>query len=499
MNHTKNTLLRAAILGALVTPPAFAQLVGPSTTTSPYVLPTVKNVWTKSILSVGDSVPATGGNGSYRMVGIPDGLGAYDNGDGTFTVLMNHELGPTDGAVRAHGKTGAFVSEWIIDKATLEVKSGADLITSQKLWDATTSSYVSDSSSYSRLCSADLPAVGAFYNASTGLGTTARIFMNGEEFGAEGRAFGSVATGPEKGISYQLPALGRFSWENSVASPYAQNKTVVIGTDDTGGGQVYLYLGNKTNTGTEVDKAGLTNGQLYGIKVPGLVTETTAMPPAGLTFELFNHGDVRNTTGTELNTLSVANEVTGFLRPEDGHWDPNNPNDFYFVTTASFTDPSRLWRLSFNDIENPELGGTVDLLLDGTEGQKMLDNMTVLENGHLLLQEDVGNNARLGRIWDYDPTTDALKEVMKHDASYFLPGPGFLTLDEESSGVIDLSHILGPGMVLFDVQAHYAISGELVQGGQLLVGAVPEANPSAAAAALFVLAGFQVRRRLQRR
>ena len=34
------------------------------------------------------------------MVGIPDGLGAFDNGDGTFTVLMNHELGNTQG-VRA--------------------------------------------------------------------------------------------------------------------------------------------------------------------------------------------------------------------------------------------------------------------------------------------------------------------------------------------------------------------------------------------------------------
>jgi hypothetical protein len=37
----------------------------------------------------------------YRMVGIPDGLGAFDNGDRTFTLLMNHELGSTLGAVRA--------------------------------------------------------------------------------------------------------------------------------------------------------------------------------------------------------------------------------------------------------------------------------------------------------------------------------------------------------------------------------------------------------------
>ena len=42
----------------------------------------VNGVVTKSILTVGDAV------GSYRMVGVPDGLGAFDNGDGTFTVLL---------------------------------------------------------------------------------------------------------------------------------------------------------------------------------------------------------------------------------------------------------------------------------------------------------------------------------------------------------------------------------------------------------------------------
>jgi hypothetical protein len=60
----------------------------------------------------------------YRMAGIPDGLGAYDNGNGTFTVLMNHELGNTAGDVRAHGSKGAYVSDLTIDKATLSVLGG---------------------------------------------------------------------------------------------------------------------------------------------------------------------------------------------------------------------------------------------------------------------------------------------------------------------------------------------------------------------------------------
>jgi hypothetical protein len=38
------------------------------------------------ILTVGDTLP----NG-YTMAAIPDGMGAFDNGDGTFTLMMNHD------------------------------------------------------------------------------------------------------------------------------------------------------------------------------------------------------------------------------------------------------------------------------------------------------------------------------------------------------------------------------------------------------------------------
>ena len=50
---------------------------GPSSSQSPYLVRTVPGVVTKSILTTGDSV------GGYRMAGIPDGLGAFDNGNGT--------------------------------------------------------------------------------------------------------------------------------------------------------------------------------------------------------------------------------------------------------------------------------------------------------------------------------------------------------------------------------------------------------------------------------
>jgi hypothetical protein len=42
-------------------------------------------------------------------------------------------------------------------------------------------------------------------------------------------------------------------------------------------------------------------------------------------------------------------------------------------------------------------------------------------------------------------------------------GAAFLTQDEESSGIIS-APFLGAGKYLLDVQAHYSIPGELVQG-----------------------------------
>ena len=58
---------------------------------------------TKRLLSVGDTVPETSDPAKqYRMVGIPDGLGAHPNPDGTKTLYMNHELRSTP--VRADGR-----------------------------------------------------------------------------------------------------------------------------------------------------------------------------------------------------------------------------------------------------------------------------------------------------------------------------------------------------------------------------------------------------------
>jgi secreted PhoX family phosphatase len=213
------------------------------------------------------------------------------------------------------------------------------------------------------------------------------------------------------------------SFENVVPHPATGDRTIVVSLDDTSGGQVYLYAGDKQTSGNPVERAGLAGGKLYGLKVTGHAAEDAASGiPSGARFAAHDLGDVRNKSGATLQTESVAAGVTAFQRPEDGAWDPTDPRVFYFVTTASFTEKSRLWRLTFDDPANPAGGGTIEMLLDGTEGHRMLDNLTMNERGQVMIQEAPGNQPYLGRIWRYTPRRDRLTEVAHHDPSRFQPG-----------------------------------------------------------------------------
>jgi hypothetical protein len=463
------TITLAVADGDTVAGCAKAQVTTVTCSNPAYIVPVAAGVKFKTLLTVGDSVnKKPDGVTPYRMVGIPDGLGAYDNNDGTFSVLMNHEIG-SGGAVRAHGSNGAFVSRWKIRKGDLEILDGEDLIQTVSRWSTATSSYLPPGTgpAFSRFCSADLPALSAYYDAPSGLGFDGQLYMNGEESGNEGRVW---AHGLD-GATWELPRLGKASWENVVANPGTGKKTAVIGLDDTTPGQLYLYIGDKTATGTPIQKAGLTNGALFGIAVAGIGTEDVMLGVAtGTAFSVASLGNVENKTGGTIDTESTAAGVTRWQRPEDGQWDPAHPSDFYFVTTSSFTTPSRLYRLHFKDIDDLAAGGTVDMLLDGTEGGKMLDNLTVDRKGHVYLQEDVGGNAHIGKVYRYDVATDALVLVAQHNPELFTQtAPAFLTIDEESSGIVDASSLIGPGWFLLDVQAHYNRGdSELAEGGQLL-------------------------------
>jgi hypothetical protein len=524
--NLRHYLMLTTMVGITISGPATAQKIGPSTTTEPYVLPVTAGVSTIAILTAGDSI------GGYRMVGIPDGAGAWKESSTTFNVVVNHELGEGKGVPRAHGSAGAFVSRWVIESTTGKVLSGRDHLTGPtdvKTWDGT--KFVAGTTAFNRLCSADLASKNAYFLDGLA-GTAHRIFLSGEETSPpssadHGRLFAHILTGQEKNTSYELPRLGKMAFENALASPFRQLKTIVMLNDDANRetsitsdnvcraspgatgckeppSELAVYIGTKQNHGNTIDRAGLTNGNFYGVRVKvndvvvtgenkEFVLGTAAPAINSARFELVNLGDVAGKTGVEIQDELLDSQAMQFIRIEDGAWDPRpgKERDYYFVTTgrldkdASKWLPSRLWRVSFDDIAQPENGGTITMLLtnqffsgadttpDLDPDYQMLDNMTIDRLGRIVLQEDVGNNKRLGRIYVYGIDSGKLVQVAAHNSKFFggnaTTNPSFLTSDEESSGIIDISHIVGDGWFALSVQNHRASSDpELVEGGQFV-------------------------------
>ena len=494
MTHPRSALtvtVTAATVAAMAlgTGPAVgATSTGPSTTTAPYVLPVAPGVDITSLLTVGDSGAASDG---YEMVGIPDGLGVLEQGANRI-VYMNHELSSTAGVVRAHGQKGAFVSRLVVDPESGRVKEGSDWIRDVAYYDYGDGSWSevavapagaaagTHTDAFSRFCSGSLTTPSQLFDEETGAGFRGQVYFANEESGDEGRVFGVL----KDGTAYQLPRLGLLSWENTLAAHTDTDRTVVMGNEDGGSGQLRVYTGAKQRSGSAVDKAGLTDGSLHVVKVEGVTDLTTAAArqAAGLTkgvSKAFSIPEIDWTRNGALQNAEADAKGTRLNRIEDGSFDPQHPDDYYFLTTeggvgadvptgATGRDGGSLWRLRFDDVNRPELGGTLTLLLDGSEsiGFNKPDNMTITSEGTMLIQEDPGNNEHVARIVGYRLSDGALGVVARFDPSKFVTGAsGFITRDEESSGIVQLED----GSFLFDAQVHKA-SGDpaTVELGQLL-------------------------------
>jgi hypothetical protein len=384
-----------------------------------------------------------------------------------------------------------------------------------------------------------------YTNSAGTFGTTERLFLNGEEGLPSGttaasvnvgRSFASVVTGTNAGTAYEL---GKFSiktasttggnfvpaMENLLVNPTSQLKTIVGANSDGGNGlhanAVGFYVGTKQQTGNEVEKAGLANGTFYFVNVTGNAAEinNTTSRTTGIT------------NGTAF-TLSTTASTT-FSRPEDGAWDTYHPNTYYFVTTDQLDKASdglgaqigstRLWKLTFTDISQPELGGTINLVIDGNTAQtqfglsnkpNMFDNISFNADGTIVICEDTGNSpSHASRVWQYDTASGTLKVIDQFTSQF--NGTSFTngySTDKETSGVLDITSVLGRGdgqsYYLIDVQNHATVGlngadvlgtsgspGTLAEGGQLLVIAVPEPSTYALLVCGLVVVVVAVRRR----
>jgi len=449
----------------------------------------------KPLAYVGDTVSG------FTVKGIPDGMGAMRNADGTITLLSVHEV-PSYGTIGAFAKAadkgkaiqGTTVTKFTLNKAGDRVLKASNLVSSWSFYNYNTGQYqespvgaapktqtVGMDNFISRFCSATLVQAGAlaFKDGSTTLGYEGAVFLSGEEDGDSGYGRGFAFDMDGNGIN--LPRMGLASWENLMPNLKPGKNTVVMGNEDGDAkdSQLFMYVGTKTNTGTFADKAGLTNGDLHVLNIPNIVNDNAFRATYGKNKAV----DVKfekTIWDADMKTQQVDHAAKGteLARVEDGEWDPSNPNVFYFLTTESNKDPGAttpnpatpsvsrdggaLWKLTFVDGQKPELGAKLEMLLDGTEAPYLSkpDNLAVTSDGVILIQEDPGNNAQVARIVAFRVKDSKLATVAQFNSDYFAAGASkFMTTDEESSGIIDVTSMLAkPGdtkkYFYFNAQVH---------------------------------------------
>lgn len=411
--------------------------------------------------------------------GIPDGMGAFDNGRGGITLLSNHEVSTTDKiALRSKSETGQWgvsITAMNYSPTSKTVTSAGALFHDIQYWNYKTGKYQDTPIGgeatgaaagtfgwgISRFCSATYSPAGTFiYN---GIGYEGALFTTGEEIGDNSRGFAFDMDGH----GYQLPRMGMLSFENIVPTLKPGINTVAMANEDGSAtdSQLHMYVGKKQANGSVIDKAGFTNGDLYVLNVPTIATDNifrttiAKSTPVDATFKKIEW----NTDVAGFAKGARENGMT-FARIEDGQWDPKNPDVYYFVTTESNKDPvatkenpaepgvardgGGLWRLTFKDAQNPLLGAKLELLLNGGEAPFLSkpDNMTITDNGIIMLQEDPGNNAHVARVVAYRIKDGKLATIATFDPKYFTAtGSNFMTIDEESSGIIDATKLLAKG------------------------------------------------------
>lgn len=459
----------------------------------------------KPLLSVGESVPDTSEPWKqYQMVGIPDGLGAHRNRDGTVTVYMSHELGNTvlsEPHVGGPLNRGAIVSKYILDRDG-NVRSG------ERAYDTV---YVRD------VLIGPAAEVG---NTTPGFGRFCSGFLAGPEHGFDRYIYfaneenpAGATFSPRGGYSvaifdneaHGLPDLGYFPWENSLVQPNTGRWTVVMGMEDgpaalnpaVENSQLYMYVGVKSRAkgATVLERNGLVGGTLYVFRSRNAAMNSELPFQNGtITGEWVPIPGAGSMTQAQTEAASDAAGAMTFGRPEDGAFNPRNSREYFFVTTGQSAGANalgRLYSLRLNRF-NPAGPAQLEVLYNADQiiaagGDIAIspDNIDV-SGRYLMIQEDgtaesrpvMTSKGRDGSIWRFELTGRQGVDVSSATRVAELATPGrALTTPVgkgiwETSGIIDTSRLFGRGSWLFDVQAHSPTPAPVVntvEDGQLLL------------------------------
>ena len=395
-----------------------------------------------TLISSEDTIP-----NSNKMIygGAPDGQGFMANPDGSgYIMVTNHE------------------NTWAVSRLFLDKKMNI-----------TKGEYIvnSDGGSF-RLCSATMATP-----AEHGFGP---VFLTAGESNVNAmcHAIDPIATATPSNSGRTKPAMGKMSAENyvpltKIAYP---GKTVIIIGEDSGNGQVYLYVSNTIGD--------LDNGKLYVLRRTDLNQIETAMTWGNdYNVEFVEVPNAKSSTGPEIDNLNATLKSLQFARVEDLDYrkgSAENNREIYFVATGisgstEKTYMGRAYQLKLDP--NDPLKGKLKIIADGdvsptganVKGTDVInpDNVCVTQN-YVYIQED-GDSfwpeaTHNSLIWQYDIASGTKKVFMdmNHGDASFLnskynpAGPNQAKKGLwEHGAMVDISDIVGvPGTFTINVHAH---------------------------------------------
>ena len=383
------------------------------------------------------------------------------------TVFMNHEIPAGNGIARAHGQNGAFVSDWTIHLNTLQAKWGSDLIQNVYTWDtATSQDLFNPTAQFSRFCSADLPAYTAFYNPATGRGFDGRIFMNGEEIGDRGSRLRSRRDRRRQGhlLSAAVPRAFLMGEHRCPSRRRRQDHRRSAWTTAPTG-QVYVYVGNKRTQAIRSSRPVSGRGTLRSqghqwrrqLRIRPVISENNGAING--TFVLTQiYRSSQDSLAAVLQTFSVAAGITEFARPEDGAWDTSTRGSStssstggHLGTTAVPITVVALYNLTSTASGIPT-GGAIELIVETARALNPPAFRAIVahvrqhhggRDGSVSVQEDPGGNDYIAKTWRVNPATKVATEILHSDPARFVPPtPPPFNVDEESSGIIEVTDIV---------------------------------------------------------
>ncbi|MCP9824244.1 choice-of-anchor I family protein [Synechococcus sp. EJ6-Ellesmere] len=364
-NEVSNTL-NILDLGALIATPPVAG-AGTFTATQLKDVEGGDTLQISSLITVGEFTNGlTAGGPVYVPTGIFDGQGAFDNGDGTFTLLVNSEVSASRGYqylldVMTPGGSGfeqkivdgARINRLIVDKDVDDDASNgfqAAVIGGGLAYDKVVTNDAIPG--FDRFCSANLMEANTF---GSGLGFVDRTFLVGEETSANGGGI-FYALDVAGRTLYQVAGVGKGAWESATLVDSGNPGTVAMLLFDDGsaapdqGSPLYLWVGAKEEGSSDfLRRNGLAadQGSLYVWKTDGVANtpaglDTVALgaPVAGYWVLVGSGMDVAAGTGyfaTADSQRTYALDTLGamqFLRIEDGDVNPLDGSQAAFNTTG---------------------------------------------------------------------------------------------------------------------------------------------------------------------